>query len=152
MNILINIIGAALVGLFAVFIFRGKSRAKKINDYFCNAVRVYALTNEEDARIAILTAAKVAAKKQRGSMVKYLQSMASDLEKMSEEKSEIKPHIDKFVKSSIELAEEISLRDWTINDITKQKEDLGNINPEYLAALDKADPTVFAKRHPQLFK
>ena len=152
MNILINIIGAALLGLFAVFVIRRKSQAKGINDYFCNAVRVYALTNEEDARIAILTAAMVAAKKQRGSMVKYLKSMASDLEKMSEEKSELKPHIDKFVKSSIELAEEISLREWTINDITKQKEELGNINPEYLVALEKTDPTIFKQKHPQLFK
>jgi hypothetical protein len=50
------------------------------------------------------------------------------------------------------LAEEISSKEWTINDITKQKEELGNINSEYLVALDKADSTIFAKKHPQLFK
>ena len=152
MNILINIIGAALLGLFAVYIIRGKSRAKRINEYFCNAVRVYALTNEEDARIAIVTAAKVAAKTQRGSMVKSLQRIASDINKMSENDSKLKPFTDKFIESSIELAEEISSREWTINEITKQKEELANINQEYLVALDKADPTIFSRKHPQLFK
>jgi len=152
MNILINIIGAALLGLFAVFIIRGKSQAKRINDYFCNAVRVYALTNEEDARIAILTAAKVAAKKQRGSMVKYLQSMASDMEKVSKEKAEIKSHVDTFIKSSTDLVEEISLREWSISDIINQKKELENINPQYLIALEKADPRIFAQKHPELFK
>jgi hypothetical protein len=60
MNFVINLIGATLLGLFAVHIIRGKSRAKRISQYFSNAVRVYALTKEEDARVAIITAAKVA--------------------------------------------------------------------------------------------
>jgi len=152
MGILINLIGAALLVLSAVYVFRRKSHAKRINAYFCRAVRLYALTDEEDARIAIVTAAKVAAKTQRGSMVKYLQSMASDIKNMSQNDSKLKPHTDKFVESSIELAEEISSREWTINDIIKQKEELGNINSEYLVALDNTDPTIFAKKHPQLFK
>mgnify|MGYP001817309004 CR=1 FL=1 len=152
MGILINLIGAALLVLSAVYVFRRKSHAKRINAYFCNAVRAYALTNEEDARIAIVTAAKVAAKTQRGSMVKYLQSMASDIKNMSQNDSKLKPHTDKFVESSIELAEEISSREWTISDIIIQKEELGNINSEYLVALDNTDPTIFAKKHPQLFK
>jgi hypothetical protein len=152
MILIFNLIGAALLGLFAAYIIKNKSHAKRINHYFCNAVRVYALTSEEDARIAILTAATVATKKQRDSMVEYLQSMASDMEKVSEENSEIKPQIDKFVKSSIELVEEISSREWTIADITSQKQVLGDINPKYLAALEKADPTIFAQEHPQLFK
>jgi hypothetical protein len=152
MSMLMNLIGAALLVLSAVYIFRRKSHGKRINAYFCNAVRLYALTNEEDARIAIVTAAKVAPKRQRGSMVKYLQSMASDIKNMSENDSKLKPHTDKFVESSIELAEEISSKEWTISDITKQKEELGSINSEYLVALDKADSTIFSKKHPQLFK
>ena len=149
---LINLIGAALLGLFAVYIIRRKSHAKRINEYFCNAVRVYALTNDKDARIAIVTAAMVAAKKQRGSMVKYLQGMAADIKKMTEKDSKLKPITDEFVESSYELAEEISSREWTISDINKQKEELGQINSEYLVALDKADPTIFAKKNPRLFK
>jgi len=151
-NVFINIIGATLLGLFAFFIIRGKSKAKRTNDYFCNAVRVYALTEEEDARIAILTAAKVAAKKQRDSMVKYLQSMASDMEKVSKEKAEIKSHVDSFIKSAADLVEEISLRDWSVSDIINQKKELENINPQYLIALEKADPAIFAQKHPELFK
>jgi hypothetical protein len=152
MGYLVNLIFSALLVLLGVYLYRKKTREKRINAYFCTAVRVYALTDEEDARIAILTAAKAAAKKERGSMVKYLQSMASDIKNMSEIDSKVKPHTDKFVESSIDLAEEISSREWTISDINKQKEELGNINSEYLVALDKADPTIFAKKHPQLFK
>ena len=152
MGILINFTGAALLVLLGVYMYRKKSLEKRMNAYFSTAVRVYALTNEEDARIAIVTAAKVAAKKQRGSMVNYLQSMASDIKNMSEIDPKVKPHTDKFVESSIELAEEISSREWTISDIITQKEALGNINSEYLVALDKADPSIFSKKHPQLFK
>ena len=152
MIMLMNLIGAALLVLSAVYIFRKKKHEKRINAYFCRAVRLYALTNEEDAKVALVTAAKVAAKKQRGSMVKYLQSMASDIKNMSEIDLNVKPHTDKFVESSIKLAEEISSREWTTSDIIKQKEELGNINSEYLVALDKADPSIFSKKHPQLFK
>ena len=152
MGYLVNLICSALLVLLGVYIYRKKTREKRINAYFCTAVRVYALTDEEDARVAILTAAKVSAKTQRGSMVKYLQSMASNIKNMNEIDSKVKPHTDKFVESSIKLAEEISSREWTISDINKQKEELGNINSEYLVALDKADPSIFSKKHPQLFK
>ena len=152
MGYLVNLICAALLVLLGVYLYRKKTREKRINAYFCTAVRVYALTDEEDVRIAILTAAKAAAKKQRESMVKYLQKMASDIKNMTEIDSKVKPHTDKFAESSIELAKEISSMEWTPSDINQQKEELGNINSEYLVALDKADPTIFAKKHPQLFK
>ena len=153
MIILMNLIGAALLVMFAVYVFRKKSHEKRINAYFIRAVRLYALTNKEDARIAIVTAAMVAAKKQRSSMVKYLQSMASGIKKMIEKDSKIKHHTAKFVELVFELVEEISSREWTVSDIIKQKEELGNINSEYLVALDeKTDPTIFEKKHPQLFK
>ena len=148
----VNIIFSALLGLLGVYFYLKKTREKRMNAYFCTAVRVYALTDEEDVRIAILTAAKAAAKKQRESMVKYLQKMASDIKNMTEIDSKVKPHTDKFAESSIELAEEISSREWTVNDIHEQREKLGNINLEYLVALDEADPTIFKKKHPQLFK
>ena len=152
MTVFLNIAGAILLGLSAFFIYRARSKAKRINDYFCNAVRAYALTEEEDARVAILTAAKVAAKKQRLSMVKYLQSMASDMENVSKEKAEIKSHVDAFINSSRGLVEEISSREWSKSDITQQKKELESLNPQYLMALERADPTIFAQKHPQLFK
>jgi hypothetical protein len=128
MGILINFTGAALLVMLGVYMYRKKLLEKRMNAYFCAAVRIYALTDEEDARIAIVTAAKAATKKQRVSMVEYLQSMASDIKNMSEIDPKVKPHTDKFVESSIELAEKISSREWTISDINKQKEELGNIN------------------------
>ncbi len=152
MIIIINLIGATLLVLFAVYIFKKKSHAKRINAYFCNAVRLYALTDETEAKVAILTAAKVAPKNQRGAMVKYLQSMTSGIKNLIENDSKLKSDTEKFVESSIELTEEILSQEWTTDDIIKQKGELGNINSEYLAALDKADPTIFAKKHPQLFK
>lgn len=152
MGILINLLGTALLVMLAVFIIKRKKHEKRINAYFCNAVRLYALTEEEDARIAIITAAKAAGKTQRGSMVKYLQSMATGIKNKSKNDSKLKPHTDKLVESSIELAEKISSREWTVSDIIKQKEALARINSEYLVALDKADPTIFAKKYPQLFK
>ena len=152
MAALVNLIFSAILVTLGIYLYMKKSRENKINAYFCNAVRLYALTNEEDARIAIVTAAKISGKKQRDSMVKYLQSMVSGIKNMDEIDSELKTHTDKFVKSSSELAEEISSKEWTISDISKQKEELGNINSEYLVALDKADPTIFAKKHPLLFK
>jgi len=76
MGYLVNLICSALLVLLGVYLYRKKTREKRMNAYFCNAVRVYALTDEEDVRVAILTAAKAAAKKQRESMVKYLQKMA----------------------------------------------------------------------------
>jgi hypothetical protein len=148
----VNIIFWALLGLLGVYFYLKKTREKRMNAYFCNAVRVFALTDEEDVRIAIVTAAKVATKKQRGAMVKYLQTMASDIKNMTEIDPKVKPHTDKFAESSIELAEEISSREWTVNDIHEQREKLGNINSEYLVALDEADPTIFKKKYPQLFK
>jgi DNA-directed RNA polymerase alpha subunit len=152
MGYLVNLIFSALLVLFGVYLYRKKTREKRINAYFCSAVRVYALTDEEDARVAILTAAAVSPKRQRGSMVKYLQSMASNIKNMSEIDSKVKPHTDNFVESSIELAKAISSREWTISAINKQKEELGNINSEYLIALEKADPSIFSKKHPLLFK
>jgi len=85
-------------------------------------------------------------------MVNYLRSMASDMRKVSGNNPETKNHIYNIAESLDELAEEISSREWAIVDVIKQKEELKNINPDYLAALDKADSTIFAQKHPELFK
>ena len=141
-----------IVVLMVVVTVRMKSQSKRINDYFCNAVRVYAFTGSRDARIAAVAAAKVAAGAQRNSMLAYLRGMASDLKQMSERQSELKPFADQFVEAAVELEEEISVKDWTINDIRVQKEELGNANSEYLNALNRCDPSVFVKKYPDFFK
>ena len=143
---------AIIVVLIVVVLLRMKAQSKRINDYFCNAVRVYAFTGTRDAKIAAVTAAKVAAGAQRNSMLAYLRGMASDLKQMSESESELKPFADEFLESVADLEKEISVKEWTISDIRAQKEKLGNINPEYLNALNRCDPFVFVRKFPDVFK
>jgi len=141
-----------LVVLIAAVLLRMKSEAKRINDYFCNAVTVYAFTGGQDARIAAVAAAKVAAAAQRNSMLAYLRGMASDLKQMSESEPEFRSLADQFVEAAARLEKDISVKNWTISDIREQKEELAKVNPDYLNALNKADPSVFARKLPHLFK
>jgi hypothetical protein len=143
---------SVLVVLIAAVLLRMKSQAKRINDYFCNAVRVYAFTGGQDARIAAVAAAKVAAAAQRNSMVAYLRGMVLDLKQMSESEPEFRPLADQFVEAAAQLEKDIFVKDWTISDIREQKEELEKANPDYLNALNKADPSVFSRRLPHLFK
>lgn len=126
-----------------------KRGASNINDYFCDAVTAYTLAGEDAARIAALTAAKVAASQQRASMLLYLRGMASDWERLTDE--DIKDIIPLVRRRLAELADEIEAKDWNMGDIWTQKEILGRTNAEYLAALDKCDPGVFRKKWPSLF-
>ncbi len=143
---------SVLVVLIAAVLLRMKSQAKRINDYFCNAVRVYAFTAGQDARIAAVAAAKVAAAAQRNSMVTYLRGMVLDLKQMSESEPEFRSLADQFVEAAAQLEKDISVKDWAISDIREQKEELGKANLDYLNALNKADPSVFARKLPHLFK
>lgn len=47
--------------------------------------------------------------------------------------------------------EDIQQKDWGIKDIIEEKRNLLKINPEYLHALEKPDPNIFIKKHPDLF-
>jgi len=138
--------------VIVIILLRMKAQSKRINDYFCNAVKVYAFTGNWDSRIAALAAAKVVAGTQRNSMLAYLRGLASDLKKMSESESELKPFVDQFVESAAELEGEISAKQWTISDIKTHKEELRNANSEYLNALNRGDPFVFVRKFPDLFK
>ncbi|MBA3071352.1 MAG: hypothetical protein FP829_04195 [Nitrospirae bacterium] len=151
MNSALVVAISILVVLIAAVLLRMKSQAKRINGYFRNAVRVYVFTGDQDARIAAVAAAKVAAAVQRKSMVAYLHDMSSDLKKKSESEPEFKILADKFIEAASQLEKDISLKDWTISDIREQKEKLGQLNPEYLNALNKADPSVFARKLSHLF-
>ncbi|OGP49580.1 MAG: hypothetical protein A3K30_07300 [Deltaproteobacteria bacterium RBG_13_51_10] len=52
-------------------------RSKRIKDFFADAVGVYVLKGEEDARCVALAAAKLATKKQRKSLIESLAEMRS---------------------------------------------------------------------------
>ncbi len=133
-----------VVALITIVVFRWLKRgAGKINDYFCNAVTVYVLAGEDAAKVAALTAAKVAAGKQRVSMVNFLFGIASDLKELSGG--------DVIQRRLLELADEIRARDWSVDNIRAQKEFLRKVSPEYLAALNKFDSEVFQRKWPSVF-
>jgi hypothetical protein len=66
-------------------------RSQRIIDFFINAVRVYALKGEEDARCAAIAAVKGASKKQRRSMMESLFKMASNVTRNSPTQLALKP-------------------------------------------------------------
>lgn len=82
--------------------------AAKIKDYFADAVWAYMLTADPVVRLAALTAAKVAAGAQRASMVNYLRVAAADARELAKS--------DDMGYRLNQLADEISLRDWTVRD------------------------------------
>jgi len=123
------------------------THGQRINDYFVNAVRVYAFLGEEPERCAALAAAKVAARKQRGTMIEYLSYMASDLKRMLQDD----PGCDMVVGRLLSLKEDIEEKDWSTIDAVREKNKLEQIEPDYLAALNNADPSVFPSKHPDLF-
>lgn len=130
------------------YLRRAHLHANRINDYFCNAVMVYAWLGDQDAKLAALAAAKVAAGKQRASMLEYLNGMAADLVQYMP----LSGTSEQLGARLRELEREIKAKDWDLADIREEKGRLLNRNPEYLTALDKADPDVFIRRHPDLFK
>jgi hypothetical protein len=81
-------------------------------------------------------------------MVKYLSEMATDIQKGFPDRSAASP----IAKRLLSLKEDIEQRDWSIEDIMEEKKRLFQANPEYLMALDQADPNVFSRKHPELFR
>lgn len=130
-----------LVAVVALFVRWAIAHAGRINDYFRAAVELYAFTGDQRARLVALTAAKVAAGKQRASMVRYLRAMAKDMgaepaaERVGAEIQERLTGLERHILS----------RDWTTADVAAGKADLAAVAPEYLAALDRADPAVFRR-------
>lgn len=146
--VMTSAIFAALIALggIVVYVLRRMSRhGGRITKYFENAVTVYIWLGEEDARIAAITAAKVAAKKQRKAMAGYL--------KLHAELSEISniPEAQESIRALRELIDGIEAKEWSVQDTMKAKDQLEAYNPEYLKALNRADDGVFSRKYPQLF-
>jgi len=114
-----------------------------VNDYFVNAVTVYVLGQEEVARVAALTAATVAAGKQRASMLVFLQGMAGDCSKL--------PNGDQVRPQLLALAKEISQKGNDLQTIMVQKRQLESMSKELLVALERFNASIFKNRWPQLF-
>ncbi|MFQ5583926.1 MAG: hypothetical protein ACE5GL_05780 [Calditrichia bacterium] len=122
-------------------------KAELLSDYFCNAVTVYAFTNDEALRIASLAAAKIATGAQRAAMVAYLKAMRDEILDMDEF-----DHGDRAERSLMKLIDEINEKEWDLEDISAEKKRLRALNPEFARALDETDPTVFKKAFPDLLK
>jgi hypothetical protein len=121
--------------------------SKRINDYFANAVRVYTLTGDKHTRCAALCAAKVAATKQRSRMIAYLLAMAFDIKHaMGDDAGAELP-----TRRLLTLKKDIEAKNWNLIDAAREKDRLSELEPEYLEALNRADPSVFERKHPELF-
>ena len=147
MNIIVIAIVIVCITAVVVLIW-AKRQASGVNDYFCNAVKVWIFMIKEDAKIAAIAAAKVAGEKQRESMFNYLSGMASDLERDFPDDPVMRRHSGRLLS----LKKEIEAHNWTTMDAAKEKDRLANINPDYLTALNKADANIFVRRYPDFFK
>ncbi|NHZ84854.1 MAG: hypothetical protein GWP19_03120 [Planctomycetia bacterium] len=146
MNIIV--IAIVLVCFTAVALIWIKRQTSGVNDYFCNAVKVWIFMIKEDAKIAAIAAAKVANEKQRRSMLIYLSGMALDLGRDFPNDPVMKRHSGRLLS----LKKEIAAHNWTIMDATKEKDKLAEINSDYLKALNKADAKIFVRQYPDFFK
>ncbi len=124
-----------------------KDHSERINEYFANAVFVYLFKAEYEARLAALTAAKVAASIQRKSMLNYLSALIYDISN-SELDKEL---IDMAKERLLSLKHDIEVKEWTLKDVIEAKHKLSFIHDDYAKALDKANPNIFIKYHPDLF-
>lgn len=141
-----------ILGICLYIIWKKLSQhSKRMNDFFANAVRVYYFLGNEEAKLAALTAAKVAAGTQRKSMLDYLEGLSIDFENYGKSQNEL-GEAEVFIKRLSKLKYEIAAKDWTTSDIVSSKQILGQQNGNYLRALEKADPNVFVEIYPDLFK
>lgn len=125
-------------------IIRMYRHSQRINDYFRWAFAAYALLNDGDAGEAAIAAAKVAARNQRESMMAYVSGMTRDCLENPD------PELGLVIRRMSRIQREISAKDWTLEDIRNEKERLNRCNPEYLTALNNADPTIFMRKYPHL--
>lgn len=112
-----------------------------INDYFCDAVLLYALDENHSAGIAALTAAKVAAGAQRDSMVTYASSVAGDIQGSDAQAA----------AQILNLCALINEKDWNMKDIVEAKSKLRSTDASMAIALDKSDGQYFRKNFPKFF-
>ena len=148
-----------LVTLLAVlFLFyvrsRGREQAHGVPSYFFNAVKVYALLGEEDAKVAARAAGKLATARQRTMMLDYLNKRTSELLlETADQNAGQNPLV--IVDRLLQLKQEMSLQaeptDEQPPDPIPEKQWLQDHNQAYLRALGRGDPSVFVAQHPDLF-
>jgi len=139
----------AVLAIYAVW-YRGRGQTHSVPSYFFNAVKVYALLGEEDAKIAALAAGKVATPRQRTIMLDYLNNRTSALLLETEEDNAGQNPL-QVVDRLLQLKTAITTQDDPNADVSQEKQWLNDHNQAYLRGLDRGDPTVFVAQHPDLF-
>ncbi len=141
----------ALAVLAVYFVwYRGSGQTHGVPSYFFNAVKVYALLGEEDAKIAALAAGKVATPRQRTIMLDYLNNRTSALLLETEEDNAGQNPL-LVVDRLLQLKTAITTQVDPNGDVSQEKQWLNDHNQAYLRGLDRGDPTVFVAQHPDLF-
>ncbi len=127
------------------------NRARAVNAFFADAVFVYRVTGDRLVRLAALAAAKEMNTPQRAAAVKFVRGVADDMRE--QRTAEAGP--DGAADLLEQLANEISLREWTIRDVVHQRCALADLDEELERALGSwfgyCDSSLFRRRFPILF-
>lgn len=121
--------------------------SSEVNVYFFYASNIYIATGKEDARLASLAAAKVAAIEQRNYLVNYLENNLDNLTKICKLDLPKEEYYQNCYTRAEELIREINKKDWGIWDCIKAKNELYRKNKNYLAALESSNSELFIKEY-----
>ncbi len=140
--------------LFLLVWSRGREQTHSVPSYFFNAVKVYALLGEEDAKVAARAAGKIATPRQRAMMLDYLNRRTSELLlETAEQNAGQNPLV--IVERLLQLKQEMNFQaeptDERAPDLIPEEQWLHDHNQAYLRALGRGDPSVFVAQHPDLF-
>jgi len=137
-----------VVAFFIIVYIYLKINAMRINDYYKDAVTLYLFEGHEDAKLAAITASKIAAKNQRMFLVDYTIDLSYDLARIHNKKQRYK-----LVDRASEISEAIiEKEEWTLSDIVDAKSELKQVNEDYLKAVEKVDPKIFRRKYPEVFE
>ena len=92
---------------------RGRRQAQSGHVYFLHAVKVYALTGDEDARMAALAAGRLASARQRALMLDFLNKCSSELD---QEKADCYARLCKHLKDDQTCYKTKCRNDWSKPD------------------------------------
>jgi hypothetical protein len=115
--------------------------AISVTEYFFVAAFTWLLRNDEAAHIAAIASGVTGARKQRASMLEWLEGLTRKLDQAQ-------------VAQVAELLAFLRSKDWGSADVFRARRALARVDREYWRAMSnwygKADPEVFVRRHPQM--
>jgi len=140
---MIGLIVSIFIAIFSGVIWLGVKGGTGVDRYFYSAVLTWLKYSDENARLAALAAAKVASPNAQEDYKGKLIVISTYLRTAEEANSE---QI-KNAELLFNLYREISSKNWTVEDAKEERKKLFGAEPEYAQALNKFDPSVFAKRY-----